>query len=174
MSAGKKSLRKQYEYAHPIEDVWAALTDPRALAEWLMPNDFVPVVGHRFRFQFDPNLLCRNGVVRCEVLELDAPTRMVWSWTHEVGPGGVAPPPMRLEWRLERTPRGTRLMLEQTGLEGQGFLTVTMMRIGWFHMLRDLLPKVLNRVNAGSFTPGAIPLGKRSYRVKTVPRELVY
>ena len=31
---------------HPIERVWRALTDREALAQWLMPNDFEPVVGH--------------------------------------------------------------------------------------------------------------------------------
>ncbi len=33
------------DYAHPIGKVWAALTDPAALAEWLMVNDFEPQVG---------------------------------------------------------------------------------------------------------------------------------
>ena len=38
-------------YPHSPERVWRALTDPKALAAWLMPNDFAPVVGHRFTFR---------------------------------------------------------------------------------------------------------------------------
>ena len=36
------------DYTHPIEKVWAALTDPAALAQWLMVNDFEPRIGKRF------------------------------------------------------------------------------------------------------------------------------
>jgi uncharacterized protein YndB with AHSA1/START domain len=39
----------EVHYAHPIETVWEVVTDPDAIAAWLMPNDFAPVVGHRFR-----------------------------------------------------------------------------------------------------------------------------
>ncbi len=42
-----KTLRKEVFYPHPRDKVWAALTTPEALAEWLMPNDFEPVVGKR-------------------------------------------------------------------------------------------------------------------------------
>ena len=41
-------------YRHPIERVWAALTSSEALAAWLMPNDFVPEVGHRFTLRTRP------------------------------------------------------------------------------------------------------------------------
>jgi len=41
-------------YPHPPERVWRALTDSAALAEWLMPNDFEPRVGHKFRFRSKP------------------------------------------------------------------------------------------------------------------------
>ena len=66
-------------YDHPIERVWAALTSAEALAAWLMPNDFQPVVGHEFTFRTDP-APGFDGIVRCQVLELVEPTRMVWSW----------------------------------------------------------------------------------------------
>jgi uncharacterized protein YndB with AHSA1/START domain len=39
----------------PVETVWQALTDPEALAEWVMPVEgFAPVVGQRFRFKARP------------------------------------------------------------------------------------------------------------------------
>ena len=66
-------------YPHPPGRVWAALTSSEALAAWLMPNDFEPVVGRRFTFRTRP-APGFDGIVRCEVLELDPPRRMVWSW----------------------------------------------------------------------------------------------
>jgi uncharacterized protein YndB with AHSA1/START domain len=64
---------------HPPERVWRALTDAEALARWLMPNDFAPKVGHAFTMQTKPGPGF-DAVVRCEVLELDAPRVMVWRW----------------------------------------------------------------------------------------------
>jgi hypothetical protein len=37
-------------YPYPVERVWRALTDSRALAKWLLPNDFEPRLGHKFSF----------------------------------------------------------------------------------------------------------------------------
>jgi uncharacterized protein YndB with AHSA1/START domain len=65
-------------YPHPIDQVWAALTSADALASWLMPNDFQPVVGHRFTFRTKP-APGFDGIVRCQVLELDPPRRIAWS-----------------------------------------------------------------------------------------------
>jgi uncharacterized protein YndB with AHSA1/START domain len=37
---------------HPVEAVWAALTDPDSISDWLMAtNDFRPVAGCRFRMK---------------------------------------------------------------------------------------------------------------------------
>ncbi len=38
-------------YPYPPERVWQVLTNRRALAAWLMENDFEPRVGHKFQFQ---------------------------------------------------------------------------------------------------------------------------
>ena len=67
------------DVAYPREMVWEALTDGRQLAAWLMPNDFRPEVGHRFTFTTKP-APGFDGVVRCEVLDLRAPERLVFTW----------------------------------------------------------------------------------------------
>ena len=72
----------ELRFAHPVERVWAALVDSGALAQWLMPNDFEPVVGHRFRFDGGPE----GGFFDVEVAELDPPHRLTWRWMI----GGVA------------------------------------------------------------------------------------
>ena len=41
------------EIPHPPEKIWRALTQPHLIEEWLMKNDFKPVVGHRFDLRAD-------------------------------------------------------------------------------------------------------------------------
>ncbi len=169
-----KQIVKRATYPHPPELVWVALTDPHALAEWLMPNDFKPELGHKFRFQFDPMPMCGAGLTTCEVVEIDPPRRMVWTWQGHSSPGKRTPPPTRVEWTLKPTNEGTELTLVHTGLEGQPFLHNFMMNMGWGQMFKSLIPKVLAHVSPdGAFTPGAIPLEKRCYKAKTIPAELV-
>ncbi|NIS19220.1 MAG: SRPBCC domain-containing protein, partial [Thermoplasmata archaeon] len=62
--------------------MWAALTDPRTLTEWLMPNDLRAEVGHRFQFRVDP-MLGFSGVTECEVLAVDPPTRLAFTWVSD-------------------------------------------------------------------------------------------
>ena len=169
---GKKVLRKTAWYPHPVEAVWCALTDRRALAEWLMPNDFEAQVGHKFIFKTDPMPLCGPGVTHCQVLELEAPRRMVWSWDQVPKPGKPAPPTMTVEWRLAPEKDGTRLVLEQRGLEGQPWWIPRLMNLGWTGMVRHFMKKVLSNVQREGtgyrFEPGAVPLNKRTYKSKTV------
>jgi uncharacterized protein YndB with AHSA1/START domain len=47
------SVIVEREIAFPPEKIWRALTQPRLMEEWLMQNDFNPVVGHRFNFRAD-------------------------------------------------------------------------------------------------------------------------
>ena len=97
------------DYTHPIEKVWAALTDPAALAQWLMVNDFEPRIGKRFTLRAEPTAEWR-GWMDCEVLEMEPPRRMVWSWHRS-----ELKEPNRVEFRLEPIAGGTRLTLMHTG-----------------------------------------------------------
>jgi uncharacterized protein YndB with AHSA1/START domain len=162
-----RSLRKEVWLARPPEDVWLALTDPKALAEWLMPNNFEPRVGHTFRFHVDP-MPGFSGISECRVLEVVEPSRLVYTWT--VLPKAIdapRPPPMTVAWRLEPERDGTRLVLEHTGLEALNWWWRFSMAMGWNRMMRKLLPKVLAGIADGRFTPGAVT--RRDYGTKTVP-----
>jgi uncharacterized protein YndB with AHSA1/START domain len=132
-------------YPHPPERVWAALTSSEALAAWLMPNDFVPTVGHAFTFTTKP-APGFDGIVRCQVLELDPPTRMVWSWA-----GG------RIDTTVTFTlqPAGagqTRLRMHQVGFHGLAAqLTRRILAGGYPRILGQRLPVYLDQ-QAGSRT----------------------
>jgi len=66
----------EVRFAHPIDRVWDAIVDSAALAQWLMPNDFEPRVGHRFHFDAGPP----RGRIEAEVLDIDAPRRIRLRW----------------------------------------------------------------------------------------------
>lgn len=173
MAEKSVTIRKERFYPHPPEDVWVAITDPHALAEWMEPNDHQPVVGHKFNFMVDPGI-CGFGVKECEVLEAEAPRRLVWSWVHALkDPTRPRPESMRIAWTLVPEGEGTRLILEHTGAEHINWILRNMMRVGWGHMMERLIPRILGRVEGAKFTPGAIPLNKRAYRFRTVPDQYV-
>jgi uncharacterized protein YndB with AHSA1/START domain len=137
-------------YPHPPERVWAALTSSEALATWLMPNDFAPEVGREFTFRTDP-APGFDGIVRCRVLELDPPARMVWSWA-----GG------RIDTTVTFTlepdgPGGTRLRMHQVGFHGLGGQLVRrILSSGFPRILGQRLPAWLDRA-AGTRT-GPVPV----------------
>ena len=69
------SIIHEVLYPYPIWTVWQALTSSDAPAQWLMPNDFKPILGHRFTFQTSP-MRGWNGIIECQVVALDPPHRM--------------------------------------------------------------------------------------------------
>jgi uncharacterized protein YndB with AHSA1/START domain len=128
-------------YPYTLEQVWEALTEPAALADWLMPGDFKAVVGHRVRFHCEARGAF-DGVVDVEVLEVAKPRRLSYSWkTSDMRT------PTRVTYTLVAAPGGgTRLRLEHTGFAGDnGKLIHPLFKDGWGHKLRELLPQVLER-----------------------------
>jgi uncharacterized protein YndB with AHSA1/START domain len=128
----KADILLTVSYPYPPSRVWQALTSSDALAAWLMPNDFKPVVGHRFAFTTRPRRAFGfDGVIRCQVVELDPPRRMVWSWA-----GGSID--TTVTFTLEPEGAGTRLRMRQLGFHGLGAeLTRRILAGGW--------PKILGR-----------------------------
>lgn len=164
-----RALEKEVWLPHPPEEVWTALTTPEALAEWLMPNNFLPEVGRVFRFHVDP-MPGFSGISECTVLEVEPPRRLVYSWV--VLPkvaDATPPPPMTVEWTLTPEGQGTRLRLRQTGIELLNWWWRLSMSMGWTRRMKKHLPRVLENVWGADFTPGAVT--RRDYGVKTVPDE---
>jgi len=133
-------------YAHPVDRVWQALTDSAALAEWLMPNDFEPRVGHKFQFRAKPMPGWR-GFVECEVIEVDAPRRLAYTWLGDED--WQAPTTVR--WTLEPVEGGTRLRLEHTGLqEPWGRALQAMLSQGWKKMIEEKIVRVMERLESSA------------------------
>jgi uncharacterized protein YndB with AHSA1/START domain len=135
----KADIDVTVSYPHSVSRVWEALTSSEALAAWLMPNDFKPVVGHRFMFRTRP-APGFDGIVRCEVLELDPARQMVWSWA-----GGNID--TTVTFTLEETADGgTRLRMHQVGFHGLGAqLTRRILAGGYRKILGQRLPAYLDQ-----------------------------
>ncbi|MEM8809631.1 MAG: SRPBCC domain-containing protein [Cyanobacteria bacterium P01_G01_bin.38] len=97
-------------YPHSPERVWQALTHPHALAAWLMENNFEACVGHRFQFK-EPSLPGLETVIDCEVIALEPPTRLVYTWQAN----GMSVPSV-VTWMLMPVDGGTQLQLCHSGL----------------------------------------------------------
>jgi uncharacterized protein YndB with AHSA1/START domain len=99
---------------HPPARVWRILVDPDQMTRWLMPNDFKPVVGHRFTFQSKPiPALHFAGTVHCEVLAVEPERLLQITWVDRSGSGLDSV----VTWRLEPEGRGTRLLIEHSGFD---------------------------------------------------------
>jgi uncharacterized protein YndB with AHSA1/START domain len=103
-------LSFEEHFPHPIERLWQALTDATTLAAWLMENDFEAKLGKRFTLRCSPP----GGVselIEAEVIELDPPHRMVWSWRDAGRNNEVS----RVSFDLCAEGSGTRLVLRHSG-----------------------------------------------------------
>ncbi|HEY1575813.1 MAG TPA: SRPBCC domain-containing protein, partial [Terracidiphilus sp.] len=58
---------------------WRALTESPLIAQWLLNNDFEPVVGHRFQFRSEP-MPQWDGIIECKVLVVEPLKRLSYSW----------------------------------------------------------------------------------------------
>jgi uncharacterized protein YndB with AHSA1/START domain len=145
----KADIDATVTYPHPVDQVWAALTSSEALAAWFMPNDFKPVIGHRFTFRTRPaRAMGFDGIVRCEVLELAPPSRMVWSWA-----GGNID--TTVTFTLEESAGGTTLRMHQVGFDGLGAqLTRRILAGGYPRILGQRLPAYLDQTTGRSARPG--------------------
>ncbi|GIE87819.1 SRPBCC family protein [Actinoplanes regularis] len=134
MTTEATSIEVDQYLPHRPAKVWRALTDRDRLAAWLMPSDFAPIVGHRFTFRTEPRAGF-DGVVHCQVLDLEPERLMRWSWA-----GGTLD--SVVTWTLRPEGRGTRLFLRHEGFDPEDPLQRRAQQImggGWrSHIMRAL------------------------------------
>jgi len=134
-------------YPYPRERVWRALTDSAAIADWLMPNDFKAIPGHRFQMRTRP-APGFDGIVQCEVTQVEPPTRLAYTW---VG-GGIE---TLVTFSLESIDQGTRLTLLHSGFSGmKGWMISRILGKGWRgKILPVTLRAAIARITAGGYQP---------------------
>jgi uncharacterized protein YndB with AHSA1/START domain len=128
------SVIVEREIAFPPEKIWRALTQPHLIEEWLMKNDFKPVVGHRFSLSADPQPGW-NGAVDCEVLVVEPNKTLSYTWI-----SGEADLAIKSVVTLSLTPKGpgTLLRMEQTGFRPDQKQNYQGAKFGWQHFIGKL------------------------------------
>ena len=128
------SVIVEREIAFPPEKIWRALTQPHLIEEWLMKNDFKPVVGHRFNLRADPQPGW-NGVVDCEVLVVEPNKTLSYTWS-----SGEADLAIKSVVTLSLMPKGagTLLRMEQTGFRPDQPQNYQGAKYGWQRFFANL------------------------------------
>jgi uncharacterized protein YndB with AHSA1/START domain len=129
----------EYDLPHAPAKVWRALTEPALLEAWLMKNDIRAEVGHRFTMKAQP-MPGWDGTVRCEVLEVDAPRRLVYTW---VGGNETHRLDTVVKWTLTPTPSGTRLLLEHSGFLPDNAFAFDALARGWRGKVAERISEAL-------------------------------
>jgi uncharacterized protein YndB with AHSA1/START domain len=121
--------------AHPPEKIWRALTQPWLIEEWLMENDFVAEVGHRFTFHAAP-LPGWSGITNCEVVSVEEPRRLAYRW----GDGTESDSHLTtlVTWTLTPIEGGTLVRMEQSGFRAEDGRSYERMGRGWLQWLERL------------------------------------
>ena len=135
-------IRRELVIPQTREEVWQAIADSDALAEWMYPNDFEPRIGHQFTFRVPPNpkMNFEGLTVNCEVLECEPPSRLVFSWS-----AGGPVVDTEVSFCLEPEGDGTRLLFEHSGFDLThpfGDRAFKGAQFGWAKMLEQLVAVV--------------------------------
>jgi uncharacterized protein YndB with AHSA1/START domain len=128
-----RSVVIEREMPFPPEKIWRALTQPHLIEEWLMKNDFNPVVGERF------NLRADWGAVDCQVLVVEPNKTLSYTWAAH-GLESV------VTWTLTPTKTETHLRMEQSGFPPDQQQAYQGAKYGWPRFFANL-EQVLARID---------------------------
>ena len=126
------SVVVEREMPYPPEKIWRALTQPHLIEEWLMKNDFKPVVDHRFNLSADWGASTvrswqSSRTKRCPTRGAPMVSRVVVTWT------------------LTPTSTGTHLRMEQSGFRPDQQQVYEGAKGGWqqfFSSLEQVLARI--------------------------------
>ncbi len=124
-TSNTRSVVVEREFAFPLAQVWAALTRPELIHDWLMPNDFRLDVGHAFNFSAE------WGEVDCRVTVVEPMRRLSYSWS-------AFDVDTVVTWTLTPTEKGTHLCMEQSGFSTDQKQAVGGATGGWRRFLDNL------------------------------------
>jgi uncharacterized protein YndB with AHSA1/START domain len=125
MNTETKTVVVERVFAHAPQKLWRALTQPHLIEEWLMKNDFVPQIDHRFQLRGD------WGHADCKVLQIEPDRLLSYTWD-AMGLESV------VTFTLTPKDGGTHLRVEQAGFPktaAQAFAGAT---YGWNNFLGKL------------------------------------
>ena len=122
-SPATRSLVIEKEMPYSPEKIWRALTEGSLVKEWLMDNDFQPVVGHSFSFRSTP-MPNWDGVIKSEVLVVEPNKKLSYSW-------GTLGLESAVVWTLVATEGGTLVRMEHSGFQPDQEAAYKGAKYGW-------------------------------------------
>ena len=129
------------ERPFPPEKIWRALTQPHLIEEWLMKNDFKPVVGHSFNLRAD---YLPNGALDCEILAVEPSKTLSYTW-NSLSDSAAFNLKSVVTWTLTPTSTGTHLRMEQSGFRPDQSQAYQGAKYGWpqfFAKLEQVLARI--------------------------------
>jgi uncharacterized protein YndB with AHSA1/START domain len=137
-SAETRSVVVERDIPFPPEKLWRALTQKHLIEEWLMKNDFDPVVGHKFTLRGE-----WGGVLDCEVLEVEPQKTLAYTWDHAHDDPAYNMKSV-VTFTLTPTSYGTHLRMEQVGFRPDQKQAYGGAKAGWarfFEKLEEVLAR---------------------------------
>jgi uncharacterized protein YndB with AHSA1/START domain len=126
------SIAVERDIPFPPEKIWRALTQPHLIQEWLMKNDFAPVIGHQFKLRGD-----WGGVLDCEVLAIEPNKSLSYTWNHAHSDAAFDLQSV-VTFTLTPTRTGTLLRVEQAGFKPEQKQAYGGAKLGWKQFLEKL------------------------------------
>jgi uncharacterized protein YndB with AHSA1/START domain len=125
-----RSVVIEREMSYPPEKIWRALTEGTLIKEWLMDNDFQPVVGHSFKFRSTP-VPNWDGVINSQVLIVEPNKKLSYGW-------GTMGMESVVTWTLTPTDAGTHVRMEHSGFGSDQDAAYKGANYGWQKFIGNL------------------------------------
>ncbi|HXB42666.1 MAG TPA: SRPBCC domain-containing protein [Puia sp.] len=148
-----KSIHHKFFFPHSAEVVWEYLTKAELMQQWLMPNDFLPIIGYDFEFRIKPMpQIDFDGIVYCKVLEITPFKKLSYSWKCGPGQGKITLDSV-VVWQLHPKDKGTELSLEHSGFkEIENYTMYSITGDGWFKNIQKI-SELINASKHGTTNP---------------------
>ncbi|MGI6359037.1 MAG: SRPBCC family protein [Bacillota bacterium] len=123
-------MRFERRMPHPVEKVWAALTEPERLADWLADATMELVPGGKLQLRFGNT----GSVIDGQVVAVQPPTLLEFTWNSEGAENTL------VHWELHPDGAGCRLILTHSFPDRA---QLPSMLAGW-HTHLEGLPQAVN------------------------------
>ncbi len=132
----RQNLKFEKLLKHPIHDVWAAISEEEAIAEWFMPGRFRAEEGYAFELESEP-ARDWDGRINGKILKVNPPHLLSYTFlTNELDHETI------VTITLQEQSEGTLLILEHSNMDklrrNADYLVEDMKR-GWTHVLANFV-----------------------------------